>query len=134
MYAVTKEIRFCYGHRLLRYAGKCRHLHGHNGKATIELSGKRLDARGMLRDFDDIKREIQGWVDTELDHKMLLNKKDPILPILRKLGEPVVSFRENPTAEFIAKTIFEHARSKRFPVTRVDLWETPTSFASYSGK
>ena len=28
MYRVTREIDFCYGHRLLNYAGKCRYLHG----------------------------------------------------------------------------------------------------------
>ena len=28
MYKVTREIHFCYGHRLLNYDGKCRHLHG----------------------------------------------------------------------------------------------------------
>ena len=37
MYRVTKEIRFCYGHRLLNYSGECRHLHGHNGLAEITL-------------------------------------------------------------------------------------------------
>ena len=37
VYRVTKEIHFCYGHRLLDYAGKCRHLHGHNGKAVVTL-------------------------------------------------------------------------------------------------
>ena len=37
MFRVTKEIHFCYGHRLLNYAGKCRHLHGHNGTAVIAL-------------------------------------------------------------------------------------------------
>ena len=37
MYRVTREIHFCYGHRLLNYDGKCRHLHGHNGKAVITL-------------------------------------------------------------------------------------------------
>ena len=35
MYVVTRELRFCYGHRLLEYAGKCRHLHGHNGRAVL---------------------------------------------------------------------------------------------------
>ena len=37
MFHVTREIDFCYGHRLLNYEGKCRHLHGHNGKALITL-------------------------------------------------------------------------------------------------
>jgi 6-pyruvoyltetrahydropterin/6-carboxytetrahydropterin synthase len=39
----------------------------------------------------------------------------------------------NPTAENIAKLIFEHARSQKLPVTEVRLWETPTSFAAYRG-
>ena len=42
VYLVTKEIRFCYGHRLLHYDGECRHLHGHNGliasKWRVEVS------------------------------------------------------------------------------------------------
>ena len=37
MFRITREIHFCYGHRLLNYDGKCRHLHGHNGKAQIVL-------------------------------------------------------------------------------------------------
>ena len=39
MFRVTREIFFCYGHRLLNYEGKCRHLHGHNGRAVITLEG-----------------------------------------------------------------------------------------------
>ena len=54
MFRVSKEIDFCYGHRLLRYEGKCRHLHGHNGRAVIVLEGESLDERGMLVDFADI--------------------------------------------------------------------------------
>ncbi len=38
MFRLTQEIDFCYGHRLLNYSGKCRHLHGHNGRAVIVLS------------------------------------------------------------------------------------------------
>ena len=41
MFRVTREIEFCYGHRLLNYEGKCRHLHGHNGRAVITLRGRR---------------------------------------------------------------------------------------------
>ena len=35
MFRVTQEIDFCYGHRLLNYGGKCRYLHGHNGRALL---------------------------------------------------------------------------------------------------
>ncbi len=132
MYAVTRLIHFCYGHRLLHYAGKCRYLHGHNGKVEIELASERLDARGMVRDFNEIKQTIQAWIDSELDHKMLLNRRDPALPLLRKLGEPLFVMDENPTAEAIARLIFEYTASQGFPVTAVRLWETENSFASYA--
>ena len=37
MYSVTKRIEFCYGHRLLDYDGVCKHPHGHNAIAEIEV-------------------------------------------------------------------------------------------------
>ncbi|MFP6574748.1 MAG: 6-carboxytetrahydropterin synthase, partial [Pirellulaceae bacterium] len=42
MYYVTRQIDFCYGHRLLNYEGKCRHLHGHNGRAVIKIASGEL--------------------------------------------------------------------------------------------
>ena len=48
MFRVTREIEFCYGHRLLNYAGKCRYLHGHNGIAIITIEGSELDDRGRV--------------------------------------------------------------------------------------
>src|SRR5262245_52235990 len=62
MFRVTREIEFCYGHRLLEYAGKCRHLHGHNGLAVIAIEGSQLDHRGMLVDFSDIKSAVSTWI------------------------------------------------------------------------
>ena len=130
-YRICKEIHFCYGHRLLNYDGKCAHPHGHNGKVEIELSSARLDARGMVRDFDEIKRTIQTWINEELDHKMLLRKNDPAVPALSQLGEPLYLMDDNPTAEAIAKLIFDYALSQRLPVTLVRVWETDHSFATY---
>ena len=131
MYAVTKVIHFCYGHRLLNYEGKCRYLHGHNGRVEIELGSERLDERGMVRDFNEIKETIQAWIDRELDHKMLLRRDDPVFPILRRLNEPVFVMDENPTAEAIARLIFTYTASQGFPVTSVRLWETESSCATY---
>ena len=37
MYSVTKRIDFCYGHRLLDYEGVCKHPHGHNAVAEIQV-------------------------------------------------------------------------------------------------
>jgi 6-pyruvoyltetrahydropterin/6-carboxytetrahydropterin synthase len=131
MFRVTKEIHFCYGHRLLDYAGKCRNLHGHNGKAVVTLETPGLDRLGMVVDFSEVKRVIGAWIDDALDHRMLLHKDDPVIPELRRLGEPFVPLDVNPTAENIAKLIFDRAAALGLPVVEVTLWETENSFATY---
>jgi 6-pyruvoyltetrahydropterin/6-carboxytetrahydropterin synthase len=132
MHSVTREITFCYGHRLLGYDGKCRHLHGHNGRAVITLTAATLDELGMVMDFTRLKRVVGGWIDEHLDHKMLLHKDDPVLPLLQKQGEPVYVLEVNPTAENIARLIFDFTVSQGFPVAEVKLWETETCYAAYA--
>jgi len=134
MYRVTVEIDFCYGHRLLNYSGMCRYLHGHNGRAVIVLEGDELDERGMLVDFTDIKRNLRTWIDERLDHRMILCEKDPVLSALQELDEPVFVIPENPTAEIIARLIYDQAHKEGFPVVEVSLWESEKSFATYRGK
>ncbi len=132
MYRVTREIEFCYGHRLLNYEGKCRHLHGHNGRAVITLQGPGLDQCGMLVDFGEIKRKVQQWIDENLDHNMLLCRDDPLLPVLRDCGERVFVMDCNPTAENIARLIYEQAREAGLPIVEVVLWETEHCCSAYA--
>jgi len=134
MYTVTKQVFFCYGHRLMNYDGKCRHPHGHNGRVEIELQADRLDDKGMVHDFSEIGRVMKGWIDANLDHRMLLRGDDPLVVALEKLGEPVFLMTENPTAEAIAQLIFEQVKLQGFPVTEVRVWETESSFAAYRDK
>jgi len=134
MYRVTREIFFCYGHRLLQYDGKCRHLHGHNGKAVITVEAAQLDPLGMVMDFSQIKQVMQTWIDATLDHKMLLHRDDPVIPSLKQLGEPFHLLDVNPTAENIARLIFDYAKQQGFPVVEVTLWETENSYATYRPK
>lgn len=131
MFQVTKEISFSYGHRLRDYAKKCKDLHGHNGRVEITLATDKLDYRGMVVDFVDIKNIVQNWVMSELDHKLLLREDDPLVPILTACNEVFYTMKENPTAENIAKLIFDYARSQNLPVVSVKLWETDTSIAVY---
>jgi 6-pyruvoyltetrahydropterin/6-carboxytetrahydropterin synthase len=133
MFRVTREIDFCYGHRLLNYEGKCRYLHGHNGKAVITIEGDDLDHRGMLVDFSDIKTAVSTWIDDNLDHRMLLHRDDPFVPILQEKGEPLYLLDRNPTAENIARLIYEQSLELQIPVPIVEvrLWETPKCFATY---
>src|SRR3954468_2868372 len=133
MYSVTKRIDFCYGHRLLDYDGICKHPHGHNAVAEIEVRTDALDARNMVVDFSDIKRNVKGWIDRELDHKMILRADDPLVAPLQHLGEPVFIVQSNPTVEHIARLIYDYTQGQGFPLVRVTVWETPSSFATYRG-
>ena len=133
MYRVTREFAFCYGHRLLNYDGKCRFLHGHNGRAVVTLEAESLDDLGMVMDFSKIKAVLQTWIDDALDHKMLLHRNDPVLPALQHLKEPFFLMDVNPTAENIARLIYDYAVGKGFPVVEVSLWETEKCYATYSG-
>jgi 6-pyruvoyltetrahydropterin/6-carboxytetrahydropterin synthase len=133
MYSVTKEIHFCYGHRLLHHKGKCRHLHGHNARAVIRLESETLDALGMVVDFSDIGDYVKTWLNEDIDHTMLLCREDPVLPLLKAAGERVYVTEQNPTAEHIARLIFEYVKKGGYPVAEVAVHETESAFASYRG-
>ena len=130
MYRVTREIAFCYGHRLLNYDGKCRHLHGHNGRAVDHARGPGLDAtrdaRGLRR--DQAAGPALDRREPRPQHAALPRR--PAAADLRERGERVFVMDENPTAENIARLIFESARAG-LPVVEVVLWETDQCCSSY---
>ena len=128
---VTKSIEFCYGHRLLEYDGKCKYLHGHNGLIEVDIEADSLDSLGMVMDFTSVRDIVKGWVDENLDHKLLLRRDDPVAPILEKLGEPIYLLDDNPTAENIAKHIYLQARNQGLNMAEIRLWESPSSYATY---
>jgi 6-pyruvoyltetrahydropterin/6-carboxytetrahydropterin synthase len=134
MYSVTKRIDFCYGHRLLDYNGVCAHPHGHNAVAEIEVQRPTLDARNMVVDFTDIRNVAKDWIDRELDHKMILRHDDPLVALLQSLGEPIYVLDSNPTVERIARLIFDVSKERGLEVSRVTVWETPSSWATYTGE
>ena len=130
-YNIVKKLHFCYGHRLMDYDGKCAHAHGHNGVLEIELSATELDDRGMVCAFGEVKGQVGQFIDDEIDHRMLLRGDDPLVPVLKGMGEEVFIMKENPTAENIAKLIFWEAKTRGLPVVAIRLWETPHAYAEY---
>jgi len=131
MYTVTETLFFCYGHRLLDHRGKCAHPHGHNARVEITLAAGSLDSKGMVADFTEIADAVKGWIEENLDHLMILRRDDPLVDALRSLGEPVHLMEVSPTAEAIARLIFDVARERGLPVVEVRLWETEQSVAAY---
>lgn len=132
MYTVTKEIHFCYGHRLMHHAGKCRNLHGHSARAAITVAADQLDRQGMVCDFSDIDSAARELIDGQFDHNLLLYRDDPALAWLRDSGERHLVLEEHPTAEVLAKLIYRHMQEKGYNVRQVVIWETATAQACYS--
>lgn len=120
MYSITKEIYFCYGHRLMQHPGKCKNLHGHSVKAAITVSASSLNQQGMVCDFADIQHPLARYIDSELDHNLV------------ESGERFTALDEPPTAEVLARMIYQAARQAGLPVSSVTLWETASACARYS--
>lgn len=129
-------MEFDYGHRVLGHGGRCRFLHGHRGVAEVTVRSGALDALGMVVDFSVVKEKVGGWVDAHWDHSLLLNSADPVIPLLRGAGERFYVMPDgNPTAENMARVLHEAASDLLRPlqVVRVRLFETPHSWADYTG-
>jgi len=85
---IDKSFDFCYGHRVhnqqlnsefsLDSCLACRHLHGHQGQIKIQLESDQLSA-GMVTDFKHLNW-FKQFLDNVLDHKMILDINDPLLP------------------------------------------------------
>jgi len=132
MYRIERRVDFSFGHRLRKHPGKCLHLHGHNGRAEIVLGVEQLDEQGMVTDFSELGRRMKAWIDENIDHRMILERDDPLVPVLEKAGEPLYLMDGSPTAEEIARLLYGAAKELGFPVIEVRLWETPNSLAVYS--
>ncbi len=131
MYIITKEIYFCYGHRLMHLQGKCRNLHGHSVKASISIKSEQLNQQAMVCDFADVKDCVAAFIDDVLDHNFLVHKDDPIIPALEANQERFLALDEHPTAEVLSKMIYQYVKQHGFDVDQVVLWETASANACY---
>ena len=132
MFTVSRQFSFCYGHRLLNHNGKCAHPHGHNATATVVLRSEELDDTGMVLDFAELKNTIGFWIDENLDHRMVLHRRDPLVAVFQEMNEPMFLLDDNPTAENLAKLLFDKTAEFGFPVVSVKFGETGQCSAEYT--
>lgn len=130
-YKVKKTFHLAYGHRLLNYKGKCENLHGHNALVEVTLRAEKLDGDSMVMDFTELGGRMKAWLDGNLDHKVILAKADPLASVLGEQGQACFLTDENPTAEVLARLVYEEAAAMGLPVDEAAFWETPTSMAAY---
>ena len=120
MYRIIVEDDFSSAHRLREYEGKCSSLHGHNWKVRLTVRATELDRRGITMDFGKLKKLLASLL-SRFDHTDL-NQVAPFDEI-------------NPTAENIARTVFELAAGELpagVEVDRVIVWESEKNRVEYS--
>lgn len=118
MYKISKEFAFSASHILegLPESHPCSRLHGHNYVITVHLKAKELNVVGFVKDYRELD-EIKQYIDDKLDHRHL----NDIFPF-------------NPTAENMAKFLYE-TFSKDIPeIYAVEVSETPKTTAIYEAE
>lgn len=140
-YSITTRIGIDAGHRLLKHEGKCKHPHGHRYEFLITCGSVGLDAVGRVVDFSVVKEDVGGWLLDKWDHGFIYEQGDPIGPMLAQLGAKSFAVTHPPTAEYLAKFLYEIAKQEFEPtqrwrgveILRVRLYETPNNYADYPG-
>lgn len=137
MRTCTRKLEFDAAHRVMQHESKCKHLHGHRYTAEVTLEVPELDALGRVLDFGIIKGELGAWIDAHLDHGTIVNAKDEkLIALCRAEGWRLFTMDGNPTAENLAKLIYDKATEMfagRASVAHVRLRETPNCWADYTG-
>lgn len=116
MFEVKIETHFSAAHHLLNYRGNCENQHGHNWKVEVCIQGCELDKSNILVDFKVLKRTVNEIIDY-LDH-IDINE----LPEFKGVS---------PSSEILSKYIYQKVKEHFDGVSRVNVWETQTSCASY---
>jgi 6-pyruvoyltetrahydropterin/6-carboxytetrahydropterin synthase len=115
---IWKEFTFEAAHMLPNVPPnhKCRRLHGHSYRVRIHVEGDLDPVLGWVVDFADIGAAFDP-IRKQLDH-YYLNEIEGL---------------DNPTAEVIARWIWQRLKPALPALSRIDVGETCTSGCSYRG-
>ena len=129
-------------HRLSLLPGKCEQIHGHSWWVTLELFAPR-DENGIILNFTDVKKVFRSFLDLKFDHRLLLNRQDPLLQVVpaRSITEHqdtypgLQTMAGDPTTENFAVIIGEWAKTTYegtdLECIRVEVWETSVNCATW---
>ena len=116
MFEIKKQMYFSAAHHLLNYDGECENQHGHNWLVEVYVKGTELDKSNILVDYKVLKKEMKKVLDL-LDHKDI-NELEYFKDI-------------SPSSEMLAKFIYERMKETFPNISKVSVWETSTSCATY---
>lgn len=124
-FTVFKDFHLSAAHAIRGHTRGCQNLHGHNYRVRVFATARDLDDLGMVIDFADLKTVVSEVVGP-FDHRVI----NEIAPFDER----------NTTAELISQWVYRETSrriagrdgiGRRVRVSRVEVWETPTSCAVY---
>lgn len=119
MFTVEKSFHFEAAHSLTFHNGKCKGLHGHSYILTVQAASKTLQDSGpqknMVWDFDEISQVAKPMIKQYFDHHYLNDTLD----------------NDSPTAEFIAKWIYDYLKPQIPLLTAIYIQETVNCKVTY---
>ncbi len=116
MYEIKTQTHFSAAHHLLNYDGECENQHGHNWIVEAYVTGTQLDKSNILIDYKVLKKHLKAVIDT-LDHTDINE-----LPDFKGIS---------PSSETLAKYIYDKMKKAVPQISKISVWETSTSCASY---
>jgi 6-pyruvoyltetrahydropterin/6-carboxytetrahydropterin synthase len=116
---LTKQFHFEAAHHLPTFPAnhKCRRLHGHSFRFDVVVGGDVDPDQGYLIDYGEIKTVVEPIV-ARLDH-YYLNELEGLA---------------NPTAENLAKWLWDQIQPRLAMVISIKVYETCTSACEYRGE
>ena len=114
MYTLKVRGHFDAAHHLEGYQGQCSRVHGHRWIVELEVGYETLVAGGMAADFAEVKGVLRNILPDHCD----LND------VYRNL---------NPTAENLARVLYDQARLRIPETVAVTVWESPDCGCRYDG-
>ncbi len=120
MWEISTETVVAAAHQLRLAPGEGERLHGHNWRIKATVRAAELDSRGFVMDFNELGPALRAIVEP-YEH-VFLNEVPPFDDV-------------NPTAENIARVVFENLSAKinddRVKVVRLEVWENDVCAATY---
>lgn len=139
MYTIKAKQSFDSAHFLYGYEGKCRNIHGHRWTIEAEVYSETIQQegpfRGMIVDFGDLKRDLKETADY-FDHALIIERgslKDTTLKALLDENFRVIEMDFRPTAENLARYVYDKISEKGYRVRCAVVYETPDNCAAYVG-
>lgn len=143
--SITVRHNFETGHRLPHLPGKCQNLHGHSW--WVEVTVATHVETDLVVEYGTFKKALRGWIDSRLDHGLMLGADDPLATLLDPHGKvfvfgqhPAAHGLPWPTVENVAKMLGRVAalllndlpRAQDTVVARVRVHETHVNSATWT--